>query len=75
MTPLKFIACDVMVGLPRKPYPLFRPDADDLDRELARLQISAAVVRHRQCIEKFPHGGNDVLAREAAGRAAWIPAV
>lgn len=75
MTPLKLIACDALVGLPRKPYPLFRPDAADLDRELARLQIAAAVVRHRQCVENFPHWGNDVLAREAAGRAAWIPAV
>jgi hypothetical protein len=75
MTPLKLITCDALAGLPRKPYPLFRPDAEDLDRELARLQISAAVVRHRQCVENFPHWGNDVLAREAAGRAAWIPAV
>ena len=75
MTPLKLITCDVLVGLPRKPYPLFRPDAEDLDRELVRLQISAAVVRHRQCIENFPHWGNEGLAREAAGRAAWIPAV
>lgn len=74
MAELKLIACDVLVGLPRKPYPLFRPDAADLDRELARLQIAAAVVRHRQCIENFPHWGNDVLAREAAGRAKWIPA-
>ena len=75
MAPLKLIACDVMVGLPRKPYPLFRPDAEDLDRELARLEIAAAVVRHRQCIENFPYWGNDLLAREAAGRANWIPAV
>jgi hypothetical protein len=75
MTPLKLIACDALVGLPRKPFALFRPDADDLDRELARLEISAAVVRHRQCVENFPHWGNDVLAREAAGRTKWIPAV
>lgn len=74
MATLKLIACDVMVGLPRKPYPLFRPDAVDLDRELERLEISAAIVRHRQCIENFPHWGNDVLAREAAGRPNWIPA-
>lgn len=74
MADLKLIACDVLVGLPRKPYPLFRPDAADLDRELERLQISAAVVRHRQCVENFPHWGNDGLAREAKGRAKWIPA-
>ncbi len=75
MAILKLIACDVLVGLPRKPYPLFRPDAADLDRELDRLEIAAAVVRHRQCVENSPHWGNQVLAREAAGRAKWIPAV
>jgi len=74
MTPLKLIACDPLVGLPRKPYTLFQPDAVDLTRELARLQISAAVVRHRQCIENFPHWGNGVLAREAAAQPNWIPA-
>lgn len=75
MSTLKLIACDVLVGLPRKPFALFQPDAADLDRELERLEISAAVVRHRQCLENFPHWGNDVLAREAAGRSNWIPAV
>ncbi len=75
MTPLKLIACDSLFGLPRKPYALFRPDAEDLTRELARLQVSAAVVRHRQCIENFPHWGNDVLVREAAAQPNWIPAV
>src|ERR1043165_6028142 len=75
MAALKLIACDVLVGLPRKPYPLFRPDAADLDRELDRLEISGAIVRHRQCIENSPHWGNAVLAREAAGRARWVPAV
>jgi hypothetical protein len=75
MAELKLIACDALVGLPRKPYPLFRPDEADLDRELARLQIAAAVVRHRQCVENAPHWGNTVLAREAAERANWIPAV
>lgn len=75
MTPLRLIACDPLVGLPRKPYALFRPDAADLAQELDRLQIAAAVVRHRQCIENAPHWGNAVLARETAGRANWIPAV
>lgn len=74
MMPLKLIACDPLVGLPRKPYALFRPDADDLARELDRLQISAAVVRHRQCIENAPHWGNAVLTRECAGRDNWFPA-
>ena len=75
MTPLKLIACDVLVGLPRKPFALFHPDAADLDTEMKRLEISSAIVRHRQCIENFPHWGNDALLRDAAGRPAWIPAV
>jgi predicted TIM-barrel fold metal-dependent hydrolase len=74
MAPLKLIACDPLVGPPRKPFPWFRPDAADLDRELDRLRIGAAVVRHRQCIENAPYWGNDTLTREAATRPAWIPA-
>ena len=75
MTPLKLIACDPLVGLPRKPYPWLRPDLADLQGELARLQIASAVVRHRQCLENFAHWGNAVLARETAGHAHLIPAV
>lgn len=75
MTPLKLIACDPLVGLPRKPYPWLRPDVADLQSELARLQISAAIVRHRQCLENFPHWGNAVLAREIAGQPNLISAV
>ena len=37
MTPLKLIAGDTLVGLPRKPFERFTPDAADLDRELERL--------------------------------------
>lgn len=75
MTPLKLIACDPVVGLPRKPYPWLRPDVADLLGELARLQIAAAIVRHRQCLENAPHWGNAVLARETTGHASLIPAV
>lgn len=75
MTPLKLIACDTLVGLPRKPYPWLRPDVADLQREMARLQISAAIVRHRQCLENSPHWGNTVLARETAGQPNLIRAV
>jgi len=74
MNTLKLIACDALVGLPRLPYERFRPDAADLDRELTRLGISAAVVRHRQCLENAPHWGNEALWREAEGRPHWIPA-
>jgi hypothetical protein len=75
MEPLKFIACDVLVGLARKPYPWFHPDIEDLQHEMARLQISAAVVRHRQCIENSPHWGNAVLVRETSGHANLISAL
>ncbi|MBP6507249.1 MAG: amidohydrolase family protein [Opitutaceae bacterium] len=75
MAPLKLIACDTLVGLPRKPFTLFRPDADDLSREMARLELAAAVVRHRQCVENFPYWGNAALQREAATRPNWIPAL
>jgi hypothetical protein len=35
MTPLKLIACDPLVGLPRKPHAWLRPDlASQLDRVL-----------------------------------------
>jgi len=74
MPPLKLIACDPVVGLPRKPYPWLRPDVPDLLGELARLQISSAIVRHRQCLENFAHWGNAVLARETVGHASLIPA-
>ena len=74
MSTVRLIACDALVGLPRKPFERFRPDADDLDRELNRLDIGAAVVRHRQCIENAPSWGNEVLWREAASHSRWIPA-
>lgn len=75
MAPLKLIACDALVGLPRQPHPWVHSDVADLRRELARLEISAAIVRHRQCLENFPYWGNAALARELAGQASLIPAV
>ncbi len=75
MPPLKLIACDPVVGLFRKPHPWLRPDVPDLLGEMNRLQIAAAIVRHRQCLENFPHWGNAVLARETTGHASLIPAV
>lgn len=75
MTPLKLIACDAFVGLSRKPHPWLHPDVADLQRELTRLDIATAIVRHRQCLENFPYWGNDVLRREIAGQSNLIPAV
>ena len=75
MTPLKLIACDALVGVPRKPYPWLHPDVADLQHEMARLDIATAIVRHRQCLENFPYWGNDVLARETVGQPNLIPAI
>lgn len=74
MPKLKLIACDALVGLPRKPLRWLQPDAADLALELGRLGIAHAVVRHRQCLENAPHWGNAALAREAAAEPHWIPA-
>lgn len=75
MNPLKLIACDALVGVSRKPHPWLHPDVADLQRELTRLDIATAIVRHRQCLENFPYWGNDVLMREIAGQSNLIPAV
>ncbi len=69
------IACGALVGVSRKPRPWLPPDVVDLQRELARLDLSAASVRHRQCLENFRYGGNDVLKREVKGQASLIPAI
>jgi len=74
MPETKLIACDAVVGLPRRPLCWLQPDAADLGRELDRLGIARAVVRHRQCLENAPHWGNAALAREAAADPRWIPA-
>jgi hypothetical protein len=74
MTPLKLIACDALVGVSRKPHPWLHPDVADLQHELARLELSAAIVRHRQCLENFTYWGNDVLKREVTGQTNLIPA-
>ncbi len=74
MAALKLIAADPLVGLSRKPFERFHPDPADLDRELTRLEIARAVVRHRQCIENSPHWGNELLWYEATEHPAWIPA-
>jgi hypothetical protein len=59
----------------RKPHPWLHPDVADLQRELARLDLSAAIVRHRQCLENFPYWGNEVLMRELAGQSSLLPAI
>lgn len=74
MSALKLIACDALVGLPRIPPAYYRPDVADLKAELARLEITSAIVRHRQCLENFPYAGNASLVREIAGEPYLLPA-
>lgn len=74
MSALKLVACDALVGLPRIPPAYCRPDVADLKAELARLEITSAIVRHRQCLENFPYAGNASLAREIAGEPNLLPA-
>lgn len=70
---MKLIACDVLVGLPRKPLPRINPTIDDLVSEMQRLDVAAALVRHRQCVENAPDWGNKVVARETAGHPGLLP--
>ena len=51
-----------------------RPTVDDLLKEMARLNIGAAVVRHRACFDNGPYFGNQVLLEEIAGHPGLIPA-
>ena len=73
--PLKLIACDPVVGLPRVPMDNgIRPTVADLLGEMARLNISVAITRHRACIDNAPYFGNDVLLEETAAYPELIPA-
>jgi uncharacterized protein len=69
----RLIACDALVGAPRVPLPDYSPNVADLEAEMARLQISAAVVRHRVSLEVAGHYGNDVLRDEVAGKPHLLP--
>ena len=73
MEPLKLIACDPIVGLPRVPLEDIRPTADDLLCEMERLHLGAAIVRHRACIDNAPYFGNRCLLEDVAGRTALLP--
>jgi hypothetical protein len=70
----RLIACDALLGAPRVPFPSYTPDVADLETEMARLHIDAAVVRHRSCLDTAPYLGNDILMSESAGHAGLIPA-
>lgn len=68
------LACDALVGAPRAPLPDCTPDVADLLAEMSRLQITAAVVRHRACLEVAPTFGNRVLMDDIAGHESLLPA-
>jgi hypothetical protein len=70
----RLVACDTLVGRPRMPQPDFEATVSDLLSEMTRLDIAAAVVRHRACQELSGHLGNDVLMEEIAGHDNLIPA-
>ena len=70
----RLIACDAFVGAPAVPPPDYLPEVADLEAEMMRLHISAAVVRHRACLQVSAHLGNDVLMDETAGRPQLWPA-
>jgi hypothetical protein len=71
---MKLLPCDPIIGLPRVPLAGPRPTADDLLSEMARLDIAAAVVRHRACMDNDPYFGNRALMEDLHGRAGLIPA-
>ena len=71
---MKLIACDPIIGLPRVPFEDYRPDRADLLAEMARLGVTAAIVRHRAAYEAGPVNGNRILWEETRGWEQLWPA-
>lgn len=74
MQNITLIACDAMLGMPRVASADMIPDVHDLHREMERLRIRRAVVRHRGCLENAPEFGNRVLMEEVADCPDLLPA-
>ncbi len=70
---MKLIACDPIIGLPRVPFEDYRPDRADLLAEMARLGVTAALVRHRGAYEAGPANGNRALWEEVQGHEQLWP--
>ncbi|MEN6547451.1 MAG: hypothetical protein ABFE07_15570 [Armatimonadia bacterium] len=68
------MACDALVGAPLVPPADRVPNVADLQAEMTRLHISAALVRHHACLQTSAHLGNDVLMHEIAGHPNLTPA-
>jgi uncharacterized protein len=74
MSDLRITACDSVIGLPRVPMNNgIRPDVADLRREMGRLRVSTALVRHRACVDNDPYWGNRTLMAEVAGQPDLLP--
>ncbi|MEN6643027.1 MAG: hypothetical protein ABFE08_11315 [Armatimonadia bacterium] len=67
------IACDALVGARLVPPADRVPDVAGLQAEMTRWHISAALVRHRACLQTSAHLGNDVLMHEIAGHPNCPP--
>lgn len=71
---IKFIDCDCLVGEPIVPLEHgIRPDPADLLREMDRLHIIKALVRHRACAECNPLVGNEALLKEIPHNDRLLP--
>jgi len=68
------IACDALLGTPRVPFANYTPDLADLQAEMTRLRIDAAIVRHRACMDTAPYTGNAILMDELKGHDNLVPA-
>lgn len=71
---VRFVACDALVGFPRQPLAAGDGTVDDLEQEMARLNVRGAIARHRFCLEASPYTGNRILMDELQGHPALIPA-
>lgn len=73
-TIMKFITCDALIGLPRVPMQGIMPTVEDLQREMTRLHIDTAIVRHRRCIDAGPYFGNATMMDEVTNFPELLPA-
>lgn len=71
---MKYLDCDVLLGVPRVPSPDVQPGLHDYLCEMRRLDIERAVVRHRACVDAHYQIGNQVLMEEIEGHSHLIPA-
>ncbi|MCS7015634.1 MAG: amidohydrolase [Gemmatales bacterium] len=71
---MKYFDGDVLLGVPRVPFPDIQPSLDDYLSEMKRLDIERAVVRHRACVDAHYQVGNSVLMEEIREQSNLVPA-